>query len=85
MSIFEILMLTCFASAWPANIYKGLKSKSINGKSIKFSFIILAGYVFGVFHKMIYNMDPVFYLYIINFVLILVDIAVYYRNKRLFA
>jgi len=78
-------MLTCFASAWPANIYKGLKSKSIEGKSIKFSFIIMTGYIFGMFHKVINNMDPVFYLYIINFLLILVDIAVYYKNKRLLA
>lgn len=85
MSIFEILMLTCFASAWPVNIYKGLKSKSVEGKSINFSFIILSGYVFGMIHKVTFNMDPVFYLYVANFVLILADIAIYFRNKRLLA
>lgn len=83
MSIFEILMLACFASAWPVSIYKGLTSRSVEGKSIKFSFIILAGYMLGMLHKAFYAWDNVFYMYVFNAMLVIVDIVIYYRNKRL--
>lgn len=82
MSIFEILMLVCFAAAWPVNIYKGLTTQSVEGKSVKFSFVILTGYFFGMLNKLFYNMDPVFYLYIFNSLLVVTDIVIYYRNKR---
>ncbi len=82
MSIFEILMLACFASAWPVSIYKGLTSKSIEGKSIRFSYIILFGYILGMLHKTFYAWDSVFYMYVFNALLVITDIVIYYRNKR---
>jgi len=83
LSIFEIIMLLCFGAAWPLSIYKSWKSKSIAGKSIIFLFVVLLGYIAGIIHKMLYSMDFVIYLYIINCIMVGVDIMLYYRNKKL--
>ena len=82
-SPFEILMLLCFGAAWPFSIYKSYKSRKNAGKSVVFLAIVLAGYVAGVLHKIIYNMDAVIYLYILNGVMVLVDMGLYFRNYRL--
>jgi len=83
MSIFEIIMLLCFGAAWPLSIYKSWKSKSVAGKSVVFLFVVLLGYCAGIIHKMLYSMDFVIYLYIINCIMVGVDIMLYYRNKKL--
>lgn len=80
MSIFEIIMLICFASAWPFSIYKSYKSGQTAGKSLLFMYTIESGYIAGLLHKYFYNMDGVFYLYLFNFCLVLIDIGLYYRN-----
>ena len=83
MSIFEIIMLLCFGAAWPLSIYKSWKSKSIAGKSVVFLFVVLLGYCAGIIHKVLYSMDFVIYLYALNGLMVLVDIGLYYRNKKL--
>ncbi len=83
MSIFEIAMLFCFGFAWPFSIYKSYKSQTNSGKSLPFLYIVLAGYVAGIIHKIIYSFDPVIILYIVNGVMVLADIMLYYRNRRL--
>jgi hypothetical protein len=83
MSIFELLMLLCFGAAWPVSIYKSLVTKSIEGKSVLFLYIILLGYIAGVTHKILYSYDFIIYLYILNGVMVLTDILLYYRNKRI--
>ncbi len=83
MSIFEIVMLLCFASAWPFSIYKSYKSRQNAGKSLLFMFVVEIGYVAGMLHKYFYNMDGVFYLYLFNFCLVLIDVCLYYRNYSL--
>ena len=80
MSIFEIVMLLCFASAWPFSIRKSYMSRQNAGKSLLFMYIIEFGYLAGMLHKIFYNLDAVFYLYVFNFSLILIDILLYYRN-----
>lgn len=83
MSIFEIIMLLCFASAWPFSIRKSYMSKQNTGKSVVFLYIVLVGYVAGMLHKVVYNMDGVFYLYLFNFCLVSIDMVIYYRNERI--
>ena len=80
MSHFEIIMLLCFASAWPFSIYKSYTSRQTAGKSLLFMYTIEIGYIAGMSHKFVYNMDGVFYLYLFNFSLVLIDIGLYYRN-----
>jgi hypothetical protein len=80
MSIFEIMMLLCFGLAWPLSIYKSYKSRTTKGKSLFFLYVVLAGYVAGVLHKVFYHMDGVIVFYIINLLLVLADIVLFYRN-----
>jgi hypothetical protein len=84
-NIFEIGMLVCFGFAWPVNIYKSLKSKSVSGKSVFFLYIVLAGYASGITHKFVFDYNYVVYLYIINALMVSTDIILYYRNKFLYS
>ena len=83
MSIFEVTMLICFGSAWPASIYKSISSKTAKGKSIAFLIIVFAGYIAGILHKVFYNLDWVVTLYAVNALMVLIDISITLRNKEL--
>ncbi|HDP25196.1 MAG TPA: hypothetical protein ENN34_07105 [Deltaproteobacteria bacterium] len=83
MSIFEVIMLICFGSAWPASIYKSYISRTSRGKSIAFLGIVFIGYVAGIFHKVFFNLDWVVLLYALNGCMILVDMLLYLRNCAL--
>ena len=83
MSVFEIGMLVCFGFAWPTAIHKSIKSKSIDGKSLLFIYVIMIGYIFGIVHKIIFSLDFVVILYIINLLMVFTDLLLYHRNKRL--
>jgi len=82
MSIFEIIMLLCFGLAWPFSIYKSIISRQTQGKSILFLIIVVIGYISGIIHKLLYSRDWVVMLYALNALMVLVDIVLYYRNKR---
>jgi len=75
-------MLLCFGAAWPVSIYKSWVSKNNSGKSVTFLYIIVIGYAAGVIHKLLYSCDWVVYLYVLNGIMVLIDIALYYRNKN---
>jgi hypothetical protein len=83
MSPFEAGMLICFGASWPLDIYKSLKSRSTAGKSVMFMFVLTVGYVFGIINKILYNHDIVLILYIINLLLVSVDICLFFRNRRI--
>ena len=83
MSIFEIGMLACFGAAWPMNILKSYRSRTAAGRSITFQWAIIIGYVCGITHKILYSNDIVLYLYIINLIMVSIDTALYFRNKKL--
>jgi hypothetical protein len=81
MSIFEALMLFCFGAAWPFAIYKSWKSRSSEGKSLFFLLVVATGYVFGIIHKLLYSKDIVLTLYILNFLMVSLDLLLYFRNR----
>jgi len=83
MEIFEILMLICFGFAWPTSIYKSIKSKSIEGKSGIFMYVVIVGYLCGITHKIVNDPDFVIALYALNAIMVFIDLLLYYRNKRL--
>lgn len=83
MSFFEIIMLVCFGSAWPASISKSYTSRDNSGKSLAFMLIIFTGYVSGVFHKVFYHYDNVIWLYVLNALLVGIDICLYFRNSMI--
>ena len=79
---FEIIMLVCFGAAWPFSIYKSYRSKSNRGKSVVFLFIVFIGYIAGILHKILFNYDLVIILYVINAVMVSIDILLYFRNRK---
>ena len=84
MSIFEAGMIFCFGASWPFALYKTLKTKTVSGKSRTFYVLILIGYICGMLHKILYNMDIVFWMYVACFLLIAVDFTfvMIYRKKN---
>lgn len=76
-------MLVCFGCAWPFSIHKSYTSRDVSGKSILFLWVILVGYCMGVLHKFYYHYDVVIFLYMLNGCMVLVDIMLYYRNRKL--
>ncbi|MDK2903448.1 MAG: hypothetical protein PWQ93_1367, partial [Clostridiales bacterium] len=42
----------------------------------------LIGYISGILHKIFYSYDNVIILYIINSIMVAIDILLYIRNKR---
>ena len=79
--IFEIIMLVCFGLAWPFSIYKSWKSREVGSKSFIFLLALFVGYIAGIVHKLFFAYDPVIYLYILNGVLVGIDMALYVRNR----
>jgi hypothetical protein len=84
MDIFEAGMLVCFGASWPINIFKSITSKSTKGKSLLFMYVILTGYVCGITGKFVNDRDILLIvLYSVNFIMVTIDIFLFYRNKRM--
>lgn len=80
--LFEMLMLLCFAFAWPFSIVKQWRTGTSKGKSILFSYVIILGYIFGMINKVVSDdINYVFAFYVIDLVLVLIDTLLYYRNQ----
>lgn len=84
LSIFEIGMLVCFAASWPAAIIKTYRSKNPGGKSILFALLIILGYLCGAAHKILYQPDLVYWLYVFNMLLVATDLVLVliYRRRQ---
>ena len=82
VKIFETIMLLCFGLAWPFSIYKIWKTKTSTGKSIFFLCIILLGYISGILFKIYGNIDEVICLYILNSILVTIDIALTLKYRK---
>jgi len=83
MSIFEAVMMICFGISWPVSIAKAVRTKVVAGKSPLFMAIVLVGYMSGVVHKMLYSLDWVIVLYLLNMVMVAIDLALYVRYSRI--
>ena len=82
--IFETIMILSFGVSWPINVTKSIRSRTAKGKSVMFNYLILFGYFCGVIAKTIaHNYNLAFYFYFPNIIMVMIDIAIYYRNRRL--
>lgn len=90
--LFEALTIFCFGLSWPISIRKSLISKTAKGKSLFFEVFLLIGYAFGIARKIIQvaamgSSGFLFYLsfffYVLNFIEISIDVALYFRNTKL--
>lgn len=90
--LLEALMIFCFGLSWPISIRKSIISRTAKGKSLFFEVFLLIGYICGITRKFILlgqgnGSGFIFYLsfffYVLNFIEISIDVALYFRNKRL--
>lgn len=82
--LLEAGMVICFGISWPASIYKSYKSRTAKGKSLLFLILIIIGYIFGILSKIINNnITYVLFFYVLNSFMVLADIALYFKNKKL--
>ena len=83
-AIFETVMLVCFGLSWPINVVKAYKSQTTKGTSLPFIFLIITGYVAGIIAKVIAGQtNYVLIVYVINLVIVLLNVVVYARNYQL--
>ena len=89
--ILEIIMIVSFGASWPMNVMKSYKARTTKGKSLPFLCLILFGYVAGITSKFVNetymaSFSTKWYIlvfYILNFVMVAVDLGIYVRNYRL--
>lgn len=89
--ILEIVMILSFGASWPLNVRKSYRARTTRGKSIAFLCLIFFGYIAGIASKL-YNEAYmaefsqkwyVLFFYVLNMVMVGVDIGLYIRNYRL--
>lgn len=89
--ILEIIMILSFGASWPANVLKSYRARTAKGKSVLFLCLILFGYVAGIASKLMNESYMsefaqkwyVLVFYILNFVMVAADLAIYFRNRAL--
>ena len=74
--IFEAGMLLCFGCSWPMNIAKSLRARTARGKSLAFELFVLVGCISG-------HINWVFAIYAADLLMVITDILLTLRNRRL--
>lgn len=92
MELFEACTIFCFGLSWPISIHKSYVSRTAKGKSLFFEVFLLVGYAFGITRKIMQltvlgETELLFFLsfffYVLNFIEISIDVALYFRNTKL--
>ena len=89
--VLESIMLISFGCSWPLNVLKSYRSRTAKGKSLSFLCLILFGYAAGIAGKLL---NPEFmaqlsgkwyvlFFYCLNFLMVSMDLVLYFRNRRL--
>lgn len=94
--LLEALTIFCFGLSWPLSIRKSFVSRTSKGKSLFFEVFILIGYACGIIRKIFQTTMPEetgavmsfifflgFFFYVLNFIMIAIDICLYFRNTKL--
>ena len=89
--ILEIIMVVSFGVSWPMNIIRSYKARTAKGKSILFLCLVFFGYIAGIASKLVNesymanfaNKWYVLVFYCLNFVMVGIDIVLYFRNVAL--
>ena len=83
VQIFEFIMLACFGLSWPISVYKSVKSRSTQGKSVVFIIAIIIGYISGIIGKIINKqLSYVLIVYCFNLIVVSVDLVLFFINKN---
>ena len=82
--LYEALMVVSFGISWPMSIWKSFTSRTAKGKSLFFLCMILFGYACGITSKlMMQKLTYVFVFYVLNFIMVAIDLCLYFRNRRI--
>ena len=89
--ILEITMIISFGISWPLNVLKSYKARTTKGKSLAFLLLIFFGYIAGIASKLVNETYMaqigekwyVLFFYVLNFIMVGVDLLMYIRNKRI--
>ena len=89
--IFEIIMVVSFGASWPFNVMKSYRARTAKGKSLLFLLLIFFGYIAGIISKLINDVYMasfaqkwyVLFFYVLNFLMVALDLCLYVRNYRL--
>lgn len=89
--ILEIIMIVSFGASWPLNVWKSYRAKTTQGKSLAFLCLIFFGYIAGILSKFanveymahFHEKWYVLVFYILNLLMVGVDLCLYFRNKKL--
>lgn len=91
LDFLEAMTILCFGLSWPISIRKSYVSRTAKGKSLFFELFLLLGYMFGIVRKTIQTVQGSdgfiffmsFFFYVLNLILISIDVALYFRNMKL--
>jgi hypothetical protein len=89
--LLEIIMVVSFGASWPLNVMKSYKARTTKGKSLPFLCLIFFGYIAGIASKLlneaymasIASKWYVLFFYVLNLIMVGVDLCLYIRNYRL--
>ena len=89
--IFEVIMIVSFGASWPLNVIKSYKARTTKGKSLAFLCLIFFGYIAGILSKFLNEAYMasistkwyVLFFYILNLIMVGVDLCLYVRNRKL--
>ncbi|HBR31420.1 MAG: hypothetical protein PHD46_01275 [Eubacteriales bacterium] len=82
--VLEVIMVLSFGASWPLSIIKSYKARTAKGKSLFFLLLIIFGYAAGIASKIVSgNINYVTVFYVINFIVVSIDAALYFRNRKL--
>lgn len=83
--ILEAMMILAFGAAWPASILKSYRSRTAKGKSLFFLLLVEFGYTCGIASKFVTGNKVSFVVvfYFLNLAAVGIDVALYFRNRRL--
>ena len=83
MQIFEFIMLACFGLSWPISVYKSIKSKSTQGKSVVFIIAIIIGYISGIIGKVVNSqLNYLLIIYSFNLIVVSIDLILFFINSK---
>jgi len=82
--LFEAVMIVCFGLSWPLSVWKSWRSRTVRGKSLFFEVFIWIGYAVGIVGKLLaHSLTYVLIFYILNLLMVTVDLCLYFRNRAL--
>ncbi len=83
--ILEIIMVVSFGASWPLNVMKSYRARTTKGKSLAFLVLIFFGYIAGIVSKLTAESFKwyVLFFYVLNLIMVGLDLILYYRNYQL--